>query len=90
MAREVTLFSTHQIRNLTYEDFNISYEKRNYIIEKYYWQFISNEIDDTEKKKKGGNSLGARLSSLTNKSPGRGKISFIEEGFQSARIDMSK
>lgn len=48
----MVLYSTHIIRNQTYEDFSIEYEGRVYILERYFWLFIT-DSDIKNKKRKG-------------------------------------
>jgi len=52
LSREVTLYSTYIIRNQTYEDFSIEYEQRNYVLERYFWLFVT-DSDIKRKKHKG-------------------------------------
>ncbi|MBS1889840.1 MAG: hypothetical protein JST59_00975 [Actinobacteria bacterium] len=51
LSREIILYSTHIIRNQTYEDFSIEYEGRVYNLERYFWLFITDSNIHNKKRK---------------------------------------
>lgn len=44
-VREVIIYSTFIFRNLTYENFEIGYESRRAVLEKYFWFFITDTYE---------------------------------------------
>lgn len=47
-VREIIIYSSIILRNLTYENFEIGYESRKVVLEKYFWFFLTDTYEKNQ------------------------------------------